>query len=218
MNVNPDARTVLCFGDSNTYGQRAEDVDRGRWPIDVRWTGRLQRLLGDGYAVVEEGLNGRTVDIDEQRPGRNGRTYLIPCLESQHPVDILVLGLGTNDLKPQFQRSVPEIAASLDRLLDDIETAPADWGGWPPRVVLLAPLPIDDTRPGFHEFVPQDVALELVPRSHALAAAVRALAAERGLGLVDLGTVAKAGDDGIHLGVDSHAAVAAAVATEIRAG
>jgi len=41
MNIIPDARTVLCFGDPNTYGQRAEDVDRGRWPIDVRWTGLL---------------------------------------------------------------------------------------------------------------------------------------------------------------------------------
>jgi lysophospholipase L1-like esterase len=218
MNVNPDARTVLCFGDSNTHGQRAEDVDRGRWPIHIRWTGRLQRLLGDGYAVVEEGLNGRTVDLDEQRPGRNGRTYLIPCLESQQPVDILVLGLGFNDLKPQFRRSVPEVAASLGRLLDDIATAPANWGGRPPRVVLLAPLPIDDTRPDFHEFFPRDIATDLVVRSHALAAAVRALAADRGLGLVDLGSVAKTGDDGIHLSVDSHPAVAAAVAAEVRAG
>ena len=114
MNVDPGARTVLCFGDSNTYGQRAEDV-RGRRPIDVRWTGRLQLLLGAGYSVIEEGLNGRTTDLDEQRPGRNGRTYQIPCLESHHPVGILVLGLSGNNLKPQFRRSVPEMGASLDR-------------------------------------------------------------------------------------------------------
>ncbi|WP_433376678.1 GDSL-type esterase/lipase family protein [Actinoplanes sp. CA-142083] len=218
MNTDPDARTVLCFGDSNTYGQRAEDVDKGRWPVDIRWTGLLQRLLGDGYAVVEEGLNGRTIELDEQRPGRNGRAYLIPCLESQHPVDILVLGLGFNDLKPQFRLGVPQVAASLNRLLDEVDAAPANWGGRPPRVVLLAPLPIDDTRPGFHEFFRREVAPELIVRSHALAAAVRDLAAERGLGLVDLGSVAKTGDDGIHLSVDSHPAVAAAVAGEIRAG
>jgi lysophospholipase L1-like esterase len=217
MNLNPDARTVLCFGDSNTYGQRAEDVDKGRWPIDVRWTGLLQRLLGESYSVIEEGLNGRTTDLDEQRPGRNGRTYLIPCLESHYPVDFLVLGLGANDLKPQFQRSVPEIAASVDRLLDDIETTPARWGGRPPRVVLLAPLPFDDTKPDFYEFVPRDIAPDLIARLHALVAAIRAVAANRGLGLVDLGSVAKTGDDGCHLSVDSHPVVAAAVATAIRA-
>ena len=217
MNIDPAARRVLCFGDSNTFGQRAEDVGKGRWPVDVRWTGRLQGLLGDGYSVIEDGLNGRTTDLDEQRLGRNGRAYLIPCLESQHPVDILVLGLGGNDLKPQFRRSVPEIVAALDRLLDDVEAIPANWGGQPPRVVLLAPLPVDDTRPDFSTFVPRDIAPELVERSHQLAAAVRGLAAERGMGLVDLGQVATAGDDGIHLSVDSHPAVAAAIAAEIRA-
>ena len=217
MNLNPDARTVLCFGDSNTYGQRAEDVDKGRWPIDVRWTGVLQRLLGDSYSVIEEGLNGRTTDLDEQRPGRNGRTYLAPCLESHYPVDFLVLGLGANDLKPQFQRSVPEVAAALERLLDDVETAPARWGGRPPRVVLLAPLPFDDTRPDFYEFVARDVAPDWIARLHALVAAIRALAANRGLGLVDLGGLAKTGDDGCHLSVDSHLVVAAAVANAIRA-
>lgn len=216
MNINPNAYTVLCFGDSNVYGQRAEDVDKGRWPIDIRWTGVLQALLGETYSVIEEGLNGRTTDLDEQRSGRNGRTYLIPCLESHSPVDFLVLGLGANDLKPQFQRSVPEIADSLDRLLADIETAPARWGGWPPRVILLAPLPFDDTKPDFYEFVSRDLAPDLLPRLHALSAAIRALAAERGLGLVDLGSVAKAGDDGCHLSVDSHHAVAAAVADAIR--
>ncbi|AXK84783.1 hypothetical protein DXT66_03225 [Nocardia farcinica] len=42
------------FGDSNTFGQPAGE--RGRWPIDVRWTGRLRRILGTDYAVIEEGL------------------------------------------------------------------------------------------------------------------------------------------------------------------
>ncbi len=55
MNTNPDATVVLCYGDSNTYGQRSDDVHKGRWPVDVRWTGALQRMLGNQYYVVEEG-------------------------------------------------------------------------------------------------------------------------------------------------------------------
>jgi lysophospholipase L1-like esterase len=56
--TDPDAVRVLCFGDSNTYGCPGDDVDYVRLPADRRWTGVLQRLLGDGYDVIEEGLNG----------------------------------------------------------------------------------------------------------------------------------------------------------------
>ena len=47
-------RSILCFGDSNTYGVNPED--NSRFPLAIRWTGRLQNLLGhDGYQVIEEG-------------------------------------------------------------------------------------------------------------------------------------------------------------------
>ena len=50
--------TILCYGDSNTYGYNP--VNGLRYPKDVRWTGVLQKLLGEQYAVIEEGCNGRT--------------------------------------------------------------------------------------------------------------------------------------------------------------
>ena len=75
MLTEPDAVRVLCFGDSNTHGAPGDDPEYVRLGPDVRWTGRLQRLLGDGYDVVEEGLNGRTTDVDYvDRPHCNGRT------------------------------------------------------------------------------------------------------------------------------------------------
>jgi lysophospholipase L1-like esterase len=84
-----DAVRVLCFGDSNTFGVcRREpgvtgaptpDPDYVRLDADRRWPGVLQRLLGEGYDVIEEGLNGRTVDSDDSdRPWLNGRTYFLP--------------------------------------------------------------------------------------------------------------------------------------------
>jgi len=45
--------TILCYGDSNTYGYNP--VNGLRYPKDVRWTGVLQKLLGEQYAVIEEG-------------------------------------------------------------------------------------------------------------------------------------------------------------------
>ena len=56
-------KNILCFGDSNTFGS---DPRGGRHPYGVRWTGRLQQLLGDGYRVIEEGCGGRTTVFEDE--------------------------------------------------------------------------------------------------------------------------------------------------------
>ena len=77
-------KTILCYGDSNTYGY---DPSTGfRYPADVRWTGVLKRLLGPDYTLIEEGCNGRTTVFDDPLEGwKNGLDYLKPCLNSHHP-------------------------------------------------------------------------------------------------------------------------------------
>ena len=50
-------KTILCFGDSNTFGTNPSG---GRWPREIRWPGRLQQLLGNEFYVIEEGCGGRT--------------------------------------------------------------------------------------------------------------------------------------------------------------
>ena len=81
-------KTIVCFGDSNTWGANASTRDRYPWA--QRWTGLLQRELSDGYRVVEEGLNGRTTNLDDTiEPHRNGLTYLLPCLETHGPIDLI---------------------------------------------------------------------------------------------------------------------------------
>ncbi|GIG58762.1 hydrolase [Longispora fulva] len=215
MITNPDAVTVLCYGDSNTQGERPSDYDLGRWPADVRWTGQLQDLLGDGFSVIEEGLGGRTTDVDyADRVGKNGRTYLRPCLDTHTPLDIVVLMLGTNDLKIVFDRSADQIAAAVGGLLDDIETYGVGRAG-PPKVILLSPAPVDDTKPGYYadEIPRYDTAS--VAKSRELADRLRALAEKRGHLFADIGIVAEVGDDGVHLTRDSHSAVAALVAARI---
>ena len=108
--------TVLCYGDSNTYGYNPSNGFR--YPPDVRWTGRLQRLLGEGYHVVEEGCNGRTTVYDDPLEGwKNGIDYLKPCLNSHKPVDIVILMLGSNDLKEVFHASPEDIANGAAELV-----------------------------------------------------------------------------------------------------
>lgn len=61
-------KNVMCFGDSNTYGYDPAGMRDGtavRYAQDVRWCGVAQRDLGEGWHVIEEGLNGRTTVRDD---------------------------------------------------------------------------------------------------------------------------------------------------------
>ena len=90
-------RTILCFGDSNTWGD--PPGGNGRFAWHERWTGILQSSLGDGFRVIEEGLCGRTTCFDDPfSPNRNGLAYLTVALETHCPLDLLIIMLGTNDL------------------------------------------------------------------------------------------------------------------------
>ena len=140
--------TVVCYGDSNTHG--ADPVTHGRFARDVRWPGVLTIELGAGVHVIEEGLNGRTTLWDDPfMDFRNGKPYLLPCLRSHQPVDVLVLMLGTNDLKSIFGR-----AAARDRGRRRCArghrarvAGPDPDGGAPARAPRRAAAPRRDDRP-----------------------------------------------------------------------
>lgn len=110
-------KSVLCFGDSNTWGYDPEN--RTRFPPDVRWTGVLADRLGPEYRIIEEGHNGRTTRWDDPiEPHRNGMTHLRPCIESHQPLDLVIVMLGTNDLKQRFNLSASDIAQSAAGVAD----------------------------------------------------------------------------------------------------
>ena len=113
-------KTVLCYGDSNTFGYVPETGMR--YPRDVRYPGRLQLLLGDEYSVIEEGCNGRTTIYDDPIDGwKNGLDYLRPCLNSHKPIDIVIMMLGSNDLKDTFRLTAKDIAESAGKLAEAVK-------------------------------------------------------------------------------------------------
>jgi hypothetical protein len=86
-------KTVLCYGDSITWG--FNPVDGSRFPFDQRWPGVLQAELGTSFRVIEEGLSGRTVATESWLlPNRSGRSMLAPLLESHAPLDWVIILLG----------------------------------------------------------------------------------------------------------------------------
>ena len=133
-------KRIVCFGDSNTWGYDA--LTDGRFPDDVRWTGRLRELLGNGYTVIEEGLCGRTsVFEDPLNEGMNGLTYLNPCLMSHSPIDYLIIMLGTNDCKERFAATPKNIADGMKRLVLKAKQTEA-WRECP-GILLVSPGPIE---------------------------------------------------------------------------
>ena len=114
-------KTIVAFGDSNTGGLVPKSEPHERYPEDVRWTGVLQGLLKDAR-VVEEGLCGRTtVFEDELRPGRKGLSMLPVILESQYPVDAVIIMLGTNDCKTSYNVSAHTIGKGIEMCLNELE-------------------------------------------------------------------------------------------------
>jgi lysophospholipase L1-like esterase len=185
-------RTVLLFGDSNTWGYVPGSLAE-RWPRDVRWAGRLASALSAEWEVIAEGLNGRTATLDSPTAeGRNGLTYFIPCLQSHMPLDAVVIYLGTNDVGDRFRLTPSDAALAVARLVR--------WAGWAecgdPRVLVICPPPFD---------------------GHVFGAAFAEVCAMVGCDLLDLEDVAAYSDlDRIHLDADGHAAVAAAVQAWLR--
>jgi lysophospholipase L1-like esterase len=217
MLIAPGAARILCFGDSNTHGSPSDDPDYVRLPIDRRWTGLLQQRLADGYDVVEEGLGGRTTDVDEEaRPGCNGRTYFGPCLRTHEPLDVVVVMLGSNDLKACFHRSPEEFAGALAGYFDDVAASTTDASGVVPRTILLSPVWLDDTQPAYVEMTGGAFDATAPARSRALGPLVRRVAAERGALFGDAAQVARPGPDGLHLSPGSHAPLADLVASLVR--
>ena len=107
---------ILCYGDSNTYGYNPEDGMR--YPEEIRWPGRLRKMLDEGDRLIEEGCNGRTATFTPAAESwKDGRLYLKACLNSHKPLDLVILMLGSNDLKKEFQARPEQIAGGIREML-----------------------------------------------------------------------------------------------------
>ncbi|MBQ0079859.1 MAG: SGNH/GDSL hydrolase family protein [Eubacterium sp.] len=131
-------KTIVCYGDSNTHGFNPDDW--GRYPKMFRWPGILQEMLGPDYDVVEEGCNGRTtVFVQPDEPWKEGLHYLKPCINSHKPVDILIIMLGTNDLKFMYNASAEDIAKGAERLVQEVITFTKSKEILTPNIILVSP-------------------------------------------------------------------------------
>jgi len=142
---------IVAYGDSLTYGWIPNaNPPSTRYGLEDRWPGALQKELGNNYQVIEEGLDGRTTDARD--PGSpisgaqlDGSAYLQACLASHLPVDLVVIMLGSNDLKPVFNRTPLRIAIGAAQLIDLVNTLNGGVGTSykNPKVLLICPPALD---------------------------------------------------------------------------
>ena len=112
-------KRILCFGDSLTWG--ADPTDIARFGEEDRWPMVHQHELGDGYQIIEEGQCGRTIATDDPAEGeKNGIKYILPCMESHDPFDLLIIMLGTNDCKCKFGYPAFEIAGEMREFIEKV--------------------------------------------------------------------------------------------------
>lgn len=192
-------KTILAYGDSLTFG--ANPIKNGpRHAYEDRWPTVLERGLGGTARVIAEGLGGRTTAHDDwfANADRNGARILPTLLESHSPLDMVIIMLGTNDIKPIHGRTASEAGRGMGRLVQIVR---GHYGGKRepvPEIVLVAPPPIilGDNEDMMNHFGPDDA----IATSVNFASEYSKRAEEHGVHFFDAGTVANTDKaDGIHL-------------------
>ena len=208
-------KTILCFGDSNTHGTKPMPSleGAGRFGHAARWPSVMGQALGQGFEVICEGHPGRTTVHDDPMEGdyRNGLRILPAVLESHKPLDMVIVKLGTNDLKNCFHVSPADIAFCLDRLIRLIRGFGAGPDGTAPEVLVIAPPPILEVGCLAEMFAGG------AAKSQHLAAAIKAMTTRVGAGFFDAGPViAVSPVDGIHYEAEAQVALGLAMAQTVR--
>ena len=214
-----DVQRIVCYGDSNTWGLDAFAPGDAMRRFKHPWPRVLARKLGPGYDVVSEGLNGRTTMVDDPFMSDydvNGRRTLPPILHSHKPIDVLVIMLGTNDLKKHLNLSPQLIARGAATLASD--ALRMDVWRSTPRVLLVCPVNVRQPPPSCRFAYSFDGGAAKAP---SCAKHYRAEADALGVAFLDANEATQIpdprhGGDGIHLGPRTAQDLGAAVAAKVQ--
>ncbi len=201
-------KNILCYGDSNTWGSCPETGQR--FDRNARWTGVMQNSLKGEACVIEEGLRGRTTGWDNPlSEGKNGLQYLPIALKSHEPLDLIILMLGTNDLKMRFNLTPFTIAQGIEALIECVrrELIPS------PKILVVAPALIVETS----DFENSQGFASGARRSKELAPHYKYFAEKHGCSFFDAASVITSSTvDGIHLDSTAHRKLGEALTRAVR--
>ncbi len=214
-----EMKTIVCYGDSNTYGQNPEfSVDATklfRHPAEVRWTGILGECFKGKARVIEEGLSGRTTVWDNPvEPHRNGIKTLPACLMSHAPIDLLVIMLGTNDMRGQYTPIPFNLYNAMNAFLAEAVNPVWQIAGGNMKILLVSPpyLKKSEGKSPWPGLFPD----EYVELTHQMASIYKSLADKYHIDFLDAAEYAEASDiDFAHMTPENHAKLAEALKIKI---
>ncbi len=213
-------KTILSYGASNNWGfiPGSYDYETGlalRYLPHERWSGIMQKELGNEYFIIEEALNGRTTihdDIENSKPYRNGLSQLTVTLESHYPINLIIFMLGTNDTKVQFNQTAEQIAEGMRQLIKIVKKSNKGPNGNPPKILIISPQPMIDIRELNIQFDQNSIT-----KSEDLAKYYQIIAKQEGCEFLDAGLFVKSSMvDGVHLDKINHEILGKAVANKIK--
>ncbi len=195
MIANKSSKCILVYGDSYTYGKIPGGA---RYDSETRFTGVLQKTLGDGYEIIEEGLRGRMISGENKFfPHRDGLAQFDGIVASHLPLDLIVFMLGGNDTNSGSSKTVEQIACAYDSYLEKIAWWCEQFKIEKPKILIIAP-PVINEKDSYKAF--GDFFKGADERSSKLPLALQKHTKERGLDFFDSSKIVKVSNiDGIHL-------------------
>ncbi|WP_415908849.1 GDSL-type esterase/lipase family protein [Oleiharenicola sp. Vm1] len=188
---------VACLGDSITEGYGTGD------PVHKSYPAQLAGLLGAGYEVRNFGVGGATLLDSGDKPYRSLPAFAQACAFQP---EIIVIGLGTNDSKPQNWQFRDRFVANYVSLLRQLRSLPSK-----PRLFICQPMPA--WPPSGWGISPEVIEHELRPM-------IADLARAESTGLIDLFTPMRDQHantpDHVHPNAEGAAILARTVAQAIR--
>lgn len=201
-------RTILTFGDSNTFGTPPMDNRTSHPRIDQRWPVVMAGVLG--CTLVEAGVGGRTAGNQHPSDGEmelDGPLGLKMALRGCGPIDDLVIMLGTNDLQTRHGNTAASVAAAMSKLMSIAHSAEMQDRHDGFRTTLICPPPILEGGTYAPEFA------GAAKQSAALPGYYQDLARNWDAGFLDAGQhIASDPLDGVHFGAVAHDTLGRAVA------
>ncbi len=201
---------ILCYGDSNTWGY--SPGGGVRFDVNTRWPAVMARRLGEGFQIFEEGLNGRTIGsfMPYGNP-LNGLEYLKRILPGFPDLDMIILGLGINDLFQRDDIGAEEIALNIGYAIELIQNGSKTDKRASPAILVLSPLPVHLPNGFAGEY-----RLQII-KSESMYEEYRKVADAYGVRLIETGSVISSSiQDGVHIEAAGHRKLGTFLSSYIR--
>lgn len=206
-------KSILCYGDSNTWGY--VPITGARYDENTRWPRIMASQLGGDFHVIEEGLNARTTAYEDPLAEyRNGMETIVPCILTHAPLDLVLIMLGTNDMKEHLCCSARCSAGGVGQLIDRVRRYP-ECGN--PKILMIAPIHIS---PEVERLLPFATFIGQGPHEESLrfAEEYARIAKDKKVHFFNAAAVAEySPGDGLHMDPAGHKALGEALAEKVQA-